>query len=72
MVIEKCKVKKEKRPYEQLEFGKDMTDHWTHVEWEQSTGWKKPHITPYGKIELEPSALVFHYALEVRVETPFL
>jgi len=40
-----------------------MSDHWLQVFWTKASGWSKPVITPYCKISLEPSALVFHYAL---------
>jgi branched-chain amino acid aminotransferase len=28
-------------------------------------GWDKPHIKPYQNLSIDPSAPVFHYALEV-------
>jgi len=62
--IERTKNPKPKTPNSQLVFGKFFTDHWLHVEWNKSSGWEVPIISPYSKIELEPSALVFHYAIE--------
>lgn len=47
-----------------LKFGATFTDHWFNVAWNEKTGWGAPKIEPYGKISLDPSALVFHYALE--------
>lgn len=33
-------------------------------DWNQSTGWTPPVIRPYGNLEIDPAASVFHYALE--------
>jgi len=62
--IERTKNPKQKIPNSQLVFGKYFTDHWLHVEWDKSSGWGDVIISPYSKIELEPSALVLHYAIE--------
>jgi len=37
----------------------------SQVDWSEKAGWGAPAIEPYGKIVLDPSALVFHYGLEV-------
>ncbi|KNC99948.1 branched-chain amino acid aminotransferase [Spizellomyces punctatus DAOM BR117] len=55
---------KEQLPNNQLVFGRTFTDHMLTVEWDATVGWKEPNIKPYGKICLDPSAVVFHYALE--------
>lgn len=34
------------------------------IEWNANQGWLDPIIKPYGKISLEPSAMVFHYSFE--------
>ncbi|KAF9968970.1 branched-chain-amino-acid aminotransferase [Actinomortierella ambigua] len=47
-----------------LVFGKTFTDNMLIVEWEAGKGWGTPKITEYGKIHLEPSAVVFHYSFE--------
>ena len=52
-------------PESELVFGKDFTDHMVTIEWDLKNGWSTPHIKPYGKLELEPSAVVFHYGFEV-------
>ncbi|KAI9099893.1 aminotransferase [Phlyctochytrium arcticum] len=51
-------------PLNELLFGQTFSDHMLTIEWEQKAGWRQPEIKPYGKISLEPSAVVFHYALE--------
>lgn len=53
-------------PENELVFGKDFTDHMVTVEWDMESGWSNPQIKPYGKLELEPSAVVFHYGFEVK------
>jgi len=62
--IEKTKNPKPKVPYNELVFGKTFTDHYLHVKWTKADGWGVPKISPYGKLDIEPSALVFHYAME--------
>ncbi|KAH6842874.1 aminotransferase [Chaetomium sp. MPI-CAGE-AT-0009] len=49
---------------EDLVFGKNFTDHMLTVEWDQATGWQKPHIVPYQNLSLDPASCVFHYAFE--------
>ncbi|KAL2150878.1 hypothetical protein VTH82DRAFT_7441 [Thermothelomyces myriococcoides] len=52
-----------KKP-EELVFGRNFTDHMLTIEWDQSTGWQKPHISPYHNLTLDPASCVFHYAFE--------
>ncbi|GKT97693.1 branched-chain amino acid cytosolic aminotransferase [Colletotrichum tofieldiae] len=40
------------------------TAHMVQVPWSQETGWGTPVLSPYGKIALEPTASVLHYATE--------
>ncbi|KAJ1560116.1 hypothetical protein HK405_008169, partial [Cladochytrium tenue] len=47
-----------------LVFGRTFSDHMLTVEWQAGRGWDAPRLQPYGKIALEPSATVFHYAVE--------
>ncbi|KAF9377207.1 branched-chain-amino-acid aminotransferase [Podila verticillata] len=47
-----------------LVFGKTFTDNMLVVEWEAGKGWGTPQIKEYGKLQLDPSAVVFHYAFE--------
>lgn len=48
-----------------LKFGTIFTDHMFMMNYEVGKGWFDPRIVPYHKIELEPSAMVFHYAQEM-------
>lgn len=48
-----------------LKFGTIFTDHMFVMNYEEGKGWFDPRIIPYGKLELEPSAMVFHYAQEM-------
>lgn len=52
-------------PENELVFGKYFTDHMISIEWDAENGWANPVIKPYGKLELEPSAVVLHYGFEV-------
>lgn len=63
--IIKSETPKEKTAKEKLVFGRTFTDHMIQVEWNRSEGWKDPLIKPYGPLSLNPSASVFHYAIEV-------
>ncbi|CAG8711361.1 31612_t:CDS:2 [Gigaspora margarita] len=51
-------------PDKDLVFGRNFTDHMLTIEWNAKDGWSDPIIQPYGKISLEPSAMVFHYSFE--------
>ncbi|KAJ8330164.1 branched-chain-amino-acid transaminase bat2 [Batrachochytrium dendrobatidis] len=51
-------------PLNQLVFGQTFSDHMLIADWTSHKGWANPKIQPYGKISLEPSATVFHYAVE--------
>ena len=33
--------------------------------WSEKGGWHRPRVSPYGPIQLEPSAAVLHYAQEI-------
>lgn len=46
--------------FENLMFGNTFTDHMMSCDYKDGE-WKNPVIKPYGPIELEPSARVFHY-----------
>ena len=49
-----------------LVFGKTFTDHMLTVDFDQAkNGWQQPEIAPYSKLQLDPSAVVFHYGMEV-------
>jgi branched-chain amino acid aminotransferase len=46
-------------------FGKYYTDHMVSVLYNGERGWHDAQVGPYGPIELDPSAIVLHYAQEV-------
>lgn len=46
-------------------FGKYHTDHMVSIDYLAGEGWHNARVIPYGPIELDPSAIVLHYAQEV-------
>ncbi|MCW4459282.1 branched-chain amino acid aminotransferase [Microbacterium sp. MPKO10] len=46
-------------------FGQHFTDHMVIIDWTAGEGWQSARVQPYGPIELEPAAAVFHYGQEV-------
>lgn len=48
-----------------LKFGTIFTDHMFVMNYETGKGWFDPRVVPYAKLELEPSAMVFHYGQEM-------
>src|ERR1700685_1810280 len=46
-------------------FGKYHTDHMVSIEYTDGQGWHDAQVIPYGPIELDPSAIVLHYAQEI-------
>jgi len=46
-------------------FGNHFTDHMVDICWSAKGGWHRPRVSPYGPIQLDPSAAVFHYAQEI-------
>lgn len=59
--VPKIKPKKE----DSLIFGSIFTDHMFMMDYDTKKGWHDARIIPYGKISLEPSAMVFHYGQEM-------
>jgi branched-chain amino acid aminotransferase len=43
-------------------FGQYHTDHMVSIGYSADRGWHDPRVVPYGPIELDPSAIVLHYA----------
>lgn len=64
LTIKRTEKPKIKLPNDQLKFGATFTDHMLTIPWNSKAGWGAPAIVPYGPLSLDPSALVFHYALE--------
>lgn len=71
MTIDRTNSPKPKLPNEKLVFGHSFTDHMLEVDWDKTTGWTVPRITPYHNLSLDPSCSVFHYAIEVRFKRCF-
>jgi branched-chain amino acid aminotransferase len=46
-------------------FGRYHTDHMVSIEYTVGRGWHDARVIGYGAIELDPSALVLHYAQEI-------
>ena len=46
-------------------FGNHFTDHMVDLCWSAKGGWHRPRVSPYGPIQLDPSAAVLHYAQEI-------
>ena len=46
-------------------FGRFHTDHMVSIDYTEGQGWHDARVLPYGPIELDPSAIVLHYAQEV-------
>lgn len=58
------KTRKPKIPNSDLVFGKYTGDHMLSIDWDAKSGWTKPLIHAHSPISLDPTASVFHYALE--------
>ena len=52
-------------PENPLVFGTIFTDHMFEMDYEEGKGWINPRVVPYHALELEPSAMVFHYGQEM-------
>ncbi|MGH3577972.1 MAG: branched-chain amino acid aminotransferase [Mycobacterium sp.] len=46
-------------------FGRYHTDHMVSIDYTEDQGWHDARVIGYGSIELDPSAIVLHYAQEV-------
>ncbi|WP_100407313.1 branched-chain amino acid aminotransferase [Bacillus solitudinis] len=56
---------KEKPSADNLQFGKQFTDHMFTMNYVAGKGWMDPRITPYQPITLDPAAMIFHYGQTV-------
>ena len=63
--IEKTTTPKQKPTMDNLPFGEIFSDHMFVMDYAEDKGWYDPRIVPYGPIQLDPSAMVFHYAQEI-------
>jgi branched-chain amino acid aminotransferase len=62
--FEKRAELKKKPDWNNLGFGKYMTDYMFVYDWIKGKGWTDPRIVPEGPIALEPSCVTLHYAQE--------
>ncbi len=62
--IEKTTTPKQKPDWKNLGFGHIFTDHMFIMDYDEGMGWHDARIVPYAPLQLDPSALVFHYAQE--------
>ncbi len=46
-------------------FGRYYTDHMVSIDYTEENGWHNARVLPYGPIQLDPSAIVLHYAQEI-------
>ena len=53
------------KPEGKLGFGKVFTDHMFIMNYTEGKGWHDARIVPYQKLNLDPSAMVFHYGQEM-------
>lgn len=63
--IEKTTHPKAKPDQNALGFGNYYTDHMFIMNYDEGQGWHDPRIVPYAPFELDPAAMVLHYAQEV-------
>jgi branched-chain amino acid aminotransferase len=57
--------KKQKPAFDNLEFGKNFTDHMFIMDYTKGQGWHDPRIVPYQHLTLDPASMVFHYGQTV-------
>ncbi len=62
--IEKTTTPKQKPDWKNLGFGHIFTDHMFIMDYDEGMGWHDARVVPYAPLQLDPSALVFHYAQE--------
>jgi len=63
--ITRTTTPKEKPNPDELRFGQLFTDHMFIMEYTTGKGWHDGKIVPYGPLQMEPAAAVFHYAQEM-------
>ncbi|MCI5898405.1 MAG: branched-chain amino acid aminotransferase [Anaerovoracaceae bacterium] len=56
---------KEKPDPKSLGFGKIFTDHMFLMDYDTEKGWHDGRIVPYGPLQMDPAAVVFHYGQEM-------
>jgi len=63
--IEKSTNLKAKPDMSRVSFGTTFTDHMFLMDYDSRQGWHDPRIVPYAPLQIDPSAVVFHYAMSV-------
>lgn len=63
--IQRRATKKEKPAFDQLIFGRNFTDHMFVMDYHADKGWHDGRIVPYEPLQIDPSAMVFHYGQSV-------
>lgn len=58
---ERKQLKQKPGPNDELGFGKIFTDYMVLVDYNPEQGWHDPRIVPYGPLNINPGAMVFHY-----------
>lgn len=62
VVVTKSNAPRVPPPSQSLVFGANFSDHMLSIPWNSATGWDAPKIHPYSPLQLDPSAVIFHYA----------
>lgn len=60
-IVERKELKTKPEDESKLGFGHIFTDYMFVMDYAADQGWYDPRIVPYGPMEIEPSAMVFHY-----------
>lgn len=63
--MELSSIRKEKPKPDQLQFGKEFTDHMFIMDYSETSGWHDARIVPYQPLSIDPSSMVFHYGQSV-------
>ena len=63
--IIKTQTPKQKPDQKNLGFGDYFTDHMFTMRYTKGQGWHSPKIEPYAPIQMDPAAMVLHYAQEI-------
>lgn len=59
--FEESNLLKQKPNMEDLGFGRIFSDYMILVDYNQEKGWHDPRIVPYGPLNYNPGAMIFHY-----------
>ena len=62
--VKKREPLQEKPDWNEIGFGKYLTDHMFHMDYDEGIGWHDARIEPTGPITLPPHAVVLHYGQE--------